>query len=73
MEGSVTPATFVAVAGLVGRQWEERSEGVQCPRVEEGQGGRTGVGGWGSTLIEAGEGKMGYGVSEGETWKGETI
>jgi hypothetical protein len=27
----------------------------------------------GSTFIEAVEGGMGYGVSEGETWKGENI
>ena len=45
-------------------------EGVQCPSVGECQGGRMGVGGWGSTLIEQGEG---LGVSEGETWKEENI
>jgi hypothetical protein len=33
------------------------------------------VGGWGlgGTLIEAREGGMGYGVSEGESWKEENI
>jgi hypothetical protein len=31
-----------------------------------------GVGGWGSTLIEAGEGEE-MGVSKEETWKGENI
>jgi hypothetical protein len=35
------------------------SEGVQCPSVGECQGGKTGVGGWESTLIEAGGGGMG--------------
>jgi hypothetical protein len=33
-----------------------RPESVRCPSVGECQGRRTGVGGWGSTLIEAGEG-----------------
>ena len=28
---------------------------------------------WGSTLIEAGGGRIGKGVSEGEIWKGENI
>jgi hypothetical protein len=28
---------------------------------------------WGSTLIEAGEEGMGWGLSIGETWKGENI
>jgi hypothetical protein len=32
-----------------------------------------GVGEWGNTLIEAGGGGMGQGVSEGETWKAENI
>jgi hypothetical protein len=40
-----------------------RSEGVQCPRVRECYGGKTGVGGWvggwRSTLIEAGGGRRG--------------
>ena len=35
------------------------SEGVRCPSVGECQGGMTGVGGWGSTLIEAGGGGIG--------------
>jgi hypothetical protein len=48
-------------------------EGVQCPSVEECQGRKAGVGEWGSTLIEAGEGEMELRVSEGETWKGENI
>jgi hypothetical protein len=48
-------------------------EGVRYPSVGECQGGKVGVGGWGSTLIEAWEGRLGYGVSEGETWKGENI
>jgi hypothetical protein len=49
-------------------------EGVWCPNVWQYQGGRTGVGGWvRSNLIEAGGGRMGYGGSEGETWKGENI
>ena len=37
-------------------------EGVRCPNVGECQGGKTGVGEWvrwGSTLIEAGGGRMG--------------
>jgi hypothetical protein len=32
-----------------------------------------GVDRWGSTRIEAGGGRMGWGDSEGETWKGENI
>ena len=44
------------------------------PSVGECQVGKVGVGGgWGSTLIEAGGGRVGYRVSEGETWKGENI
>ena len=34
-------------------------EGVRCPSVEECQGGKMGVDGWGSTLIKAGGGGMG--------------
>jgi hypothetical protein len=34
-------------------------EGVRCPSAGECQGGRRGVGGWGSIYIEAGEGGMG--------------
>ena len=33
-------------------------EGIQCLSVRECQGGKTGVGRWGSTLKEAGEGGM---------------
>ena len=32
-------------------------EGVRCLSVGEYQDGKTGVGGWGSTIIEAGEGE----------------
>ena len=35
------------------------SEGVRWPSVGKCQGGRTGVGGWGSVLIEAGARGMG--------------
>jgi hypothetical protein len=31
------------------------------------------VSGWGYTLIEAGSGVKGYGVSGRETWKGDNI
>jgi hypothetical protein len=48
-------------------------ECVQCPSVRQCQGVWTGVGGWGSTLIEAGGWGMGWGISEGETWNGENI
>jgi hypothetical protein len=42
-------------------------EVVRCLSVGKCQGGRTGVGGWRSTLIEAGKAGNGIGVSEGET------
>jgi hypothetical protein len=32
------------------------SEGIRCPNIGECQGWKVGVGGWGSTLIEAGGG-----------------
>jgi hypothetical protein len=48
-------------------------EGVRCTSVEECQGGGMGVGGWGSTLIEAGGWGDGMAVSERETWKRENI
>jgi hypothetical protein len=57
----MTQAAYTAVDGLAKHQWEERSdEGlIDPPRVG---GLRVGkwewVGGWGSTLIEAGGGRM---------------
>jgi hypothetical protein len=62
MEGPIAPATYVAEDGLVGHQWEERPLGpvkALCPSVEEYQDREAGVGGWGSTLIEAGGGRRG--------------
>jgi hypothetical protein len=51
-----------------------RPEGIHCPSVGQCQGRKTeGVGGWGSTLIEAGGGGLGQRVSEVEIWKGENI
>ena len=35
-----------------------------CPSIEECQDGKVGVVGWGSTLIEAGRGEMGWGFAE---------
>jgi len=46
----MTPATYIAEGGLVGHQWEE------SPWSCEGLMPQEGVGRWGSTLIEAGEG-----------------
>ena len=46
---------------------------AQCPSVGECQGGAVGVGGWGSTLTEAGGCGIGCGVSRGETRKGDSI
>jgi hypothetical protein len=47
------------------------SECIQCPTVGECQGGKAGVGGWGSTLIEAGEGEGDGGFPEGRSGKGK--
>ena len=44
-----------------------------CSSVGECQGEEAGVGEWVSTLIEAGGGKTEYGVSRGETRKGDNI
>jgi hypothetical protein len=46
MEGRIVLAIYVGGETL-------GSKGVGCPNVGECQGGKTGVGGWGSTLIEA--------------------
>ena len=65
-------ATYVAEDGLVRHQWEENTlkpEGVQCPSIRECQGKRTGVGGWGSTLIEVGGGNRG--LPKGRLGKGK--
>jgi hypothetical protein len=48
MESPIALATYVAEDGLAG------ISGMRGPSVGEFQGRRTGVGGWGSTLIEAG-------------------
>ena len=45
------------------------SEGVRCPSVGECQGGKTGVSGWGSTLIDAGRG----GAPKERPGKGKTF
>jgi hypothetical protein len=37
-----------------------------CPSVGECYGSEAGVGGWVSTLMEAGGGRMGWGVAEGK-------
>jgi hypothetical protein len=50
-----------------------RPESIRCPSVGECQGRRMGVGGWGNTLIEVRGWVGGRGVSEVETWKGETF
>jgi hypothetical protein len=47
---------------------------AQCPSVGECEGEEAGVGGWGSTLIEAVGGGMGWGfVGGGESGKGITF
>ena len=46
---------------------------AQCPRIGECQGSEVGVGGWVSTLIEAGGWGMGEGVCREETGKGDNI
>jgi hypothetical protein len=48
-------------------------EGVQCHSVGECQGGRMGVGEWGSTLIEAGRGGWDRGFLKGRPRKGKTF
>jgi hypothetical protein len=45
--------------------------GVRCPNVGECQGRRMGAGGWGSTLLEAGEGEMGREFLKGRPAKGK--
>jgi hypothetical protein len=71
MEGPVALAEYVAdgFVGITG----SRVAWAWCPSVGECQGGQTGVGGWGSTLIEAGWGGWDREGCEGETWKGENI
>jgi hypothetical protein len=46
-----------------------RREGIQFPSVGKCQGRTIVVGGWGSTLIEAGVQGIGKDVSEGRSWK----
>jgi hypothetical protein len=48
-------------------------EDVRCLNVGECQGGKTGVGGWGSTLIEARGEEMGWGFLKKRPGKGETF
>jgi hypothetical protein len=43
MEGTMAPASYVAVDGLVGHQWEESPWCLQGPSVGECQGGKRGV------------------------------
>jgi hypothetical protein len=57
-EGPMAPAIYVAEDSLVGHQWEERPLGLrglipQCRGMSRREGIEC-VGGWGSTLIEAG-------------------
>jgi hypothetical protein len=67
MEGPMVLATYVAEDGLAGYQWEERPLGrspnwLDAPVKENARRGRQEwAGGWGSTLIEAGGGGMGWG------------
>jgi hypothetical protein len=46
---------------------------AECPSVGEYQGSEVGVGGWRSTLIEAGEEGRGWGFAEGKQGKGITF
>jgi hypothetical protein len=58
----MAPASYVAEDGLVGHQWEERPLvlwRLLCPIVGKCQGQESGVGGWGSILIEARGGGIG--------------
>lgn len=57
--------------GLEVNKWPE---GVRCPSVVECQGGKAGV--WVRKYPHSGRGtgaRVGWGISEGETWKGESI
>lgn len=49
------------------------TEGVQCSNVGECQGGKTGVGGWENTFIEAGGRRMECRVSKGRPGKGKAF
>jgi hypothetical protein len=68
-------ATYVAEDGLVGHQWKERPLGLIVFNASVGkcQGGRMGVNGWGSTLIEAGGGGWHRVFLNGRPGKGENI
>jgi hypothetical protein len=48
-------------------------EVVPCPSVGECQGGKMGVGRWGSTLIEAGRGGDGIGFRRGDLERGKHL
>jgi hypothetical protein len=65
-------AEYVAEDGLVGHRWEEQLLVLWCS-MPQCRGLQEWVGGWGSTLIEVGGGGMEWGVSGGETCKGDNI
>ena len=79
IEGPMAPAAYVAEDGLLRHQWEERALGLRVFNEPVGKDNFRGRAakqewvGWVSTLIEEGRGSWGEGVSEEETWKGETI
>ena len=67
----MTLAEYVSKDGLVGHHWKERPIGLAnfiCPSTGEHQGQKVGVGGWGSSLIEAEKGG-GMGVFRGDMRK----
>jgi hypothetical protein len=62
-EGPMAPASYVAEDGLVGHQWEEWTLGLRVFNAPMWGNARVGrwewMGGWGSTLLEAGRGRIG--------------
>ena len=67
---------YVAEDGLVGHQWEERPLGLRvfdAPNVGQCQGGKMGVGGWKSTLIEEGARGWDREFPKARPGKGETF
>jgi hypothetical protein len=78
MEGPIAPAAYVVedcLWDINGRRGPWSYEGLmsQCRGMPR-WGSRSGwVGGWVSTLIEAGGGMMGWGFPEGKPGKGITF
>ena len=74
MEGSKAPSAYVADGWPYQASMRGEALGpvkAPYPSVGECQGGEAGVGVCGSTCTEAQGGKMGWGLPEGKTRKGD--